>query len=200
MARTGRRPGESGTRDAILAAARARFAEVGYPAATIRDIADDAGVDPALVHHYFGTKRALFTAVLDLPVDPAELVLDALDGDPDELGPRLANRILEAWDSPDGGRRIRALLRAALADEDGTERLRAYVTESVLDPLTDAAVPDDARLRAALAGSQIVGLALARYVVGVPPLATADRERVAGYVGDTLQRYLRGDGGGAERG
>jgi AcrR family transcriptional regulator len=195
MSRSGRRPGDSGTREAIQRAARARFAEAGFQGATIRGIASDAGVDPALVHHYFGTKRDLFAAALDLPGDPTGRVGDLLDGSGERrVGvDQLLETVLAWWDRPEGRDAIRALLRSGLTDEEAAGRLRTFVEQAILAPLAHLARDDDAQLRAALAGSQLVGLALARYVVGVHPLATADPGRLVEAITPTITRYLEGD-------
>src|SRR6266566_170590 len=100
MARTGRRPGNQDTREAILAAAREAFAERGYDRVSIRAIATSAGVDPALVHHYFGTKDQLFLATVDAPIDPGEILPKILAGERDELPERLVRTFLSVWDHP----------------------------------------------------------------------------------------------------
>lgn len=192
MARTGRRAGTSGTRDAILASARKLFAEAGYHGAGIRPIAADAGVDAALVHHYFGTKQALFAAALDVPVDPADVVAGMCAGDPGEIGQRLVRAFLGLWDSPAGQPRIRALLRSAVTDEAAARMLREFLVDAVLGPVAAAYAPDRADLRATLVGSQMLGLAVMRYIIDFEPLAGADPQTVVAAVGPTVQRYLTG--------
>src|SRR6266545_3836915 len=113
MARTGRRPGNQDTREAILAAARATFADRGYDRASIRAIATSAGVDPALVHHYFGTKEELFLATVNAPIDPREVIPEILAGSRDEIGERLVRMFVRVWDSPTGTAAA-ALLRSAM--------------------------------------------------------------------------------------
>src|SRR5215218_8766140 len=171
MARTGRRPGVSGTREAILDAARRAFAERGYQRATIRDVARLAGVDPALVHHYFGTKQELFVAAVRLPVNPVEQLTAVL-----------------AAQSP-----LLALIRSAVTDEQAAALLREFITEEVLGPIAGRLGSPDARLRATLVGSQLIGLAMARYIIRVEPLASTPSAEVAAAVGPTVQRYLTGD-------
>jgi AcrR family transcriptional regulator len=193
MARTGRRPGVSGTREAILGAARRAFAEHGYQHATIRGVADLAGVDPALVHHYFGTKQELFVAAVQLPVNPVEQLMAVLDEDPGQAGRRMVETFLSVWDHAATQNPLLALIRSAVGDEHAAAMLREFITEEVLGQIAHRLGSADARLRATLVGSQIIGLAMARYIVKVEPLASAPPAQVVAAVGPTLQRYLTGD-------
>jgi AcrR family transcriptional regulator len=193
MARTGRRPGVSGTREAILDAARRSFAEHGYQHATIRQVADLAGVDPALVHHYFGTKQELFVAAVQFPVNPVEQLAAVLADDPGQAGRRMVEVFLSIWDHAADRSPLLALVRSAVGDEHAAAMLREFITEEVLGEIALRLGGPDARLRATLIGSQIIGLAMARYIVKVEPLASAPPARVAAAVGPTLQRYLTGD-------
>jgi len=188
--RTGRRPGDSGTRQAILAAARHSFGNGGYAGTTIRGVARAAGVDPALVHHYFGSKDALFTAALELPVDPAVLVPHLLAGGLDGLGERVVRTFLGIWDATPGQGPMLALLRSAVSDERAAASLRDFLSRVVLGPLAEASGGQDAPLRAALAASQMVGLAITRYVVKLEPVASATPDLLGPAIGPTLQRYL----------
>ncbi|HUY48124.1 MAG TPA: TetR family transcriptional regulator [Streptosporangiaceae bacterium] len=195
--RTGRRGGDSGTREAILAAARKRFADHGYDGATIRGIAADADVDPALVHHFFGTKERLFAAAMRLPVVPGELIGAALAagaGDPAQsLGEQLARTVLAAWDVNEIRDTFLGLLRSATTSEQALAMLREFVTEAIVNRLSGAAQaadPAEARYRAALVASQVLGLGLTRYVLGLEPLAAATRDDLAAAIGPTLDRYL----------
>jgi AcrR family transcriptional regulator len=197
MARTGRRPGASGTREAILDAARRAFAEQGYQRATIRGVADLAGVDPALVHHYFGTKQGLFVAAVQLPVNPVEHLTVVLAEDPGQVGQRLVETFLSIWDHAADRSPLLALVRSAVADEDAAAMLREFITEEVLGPMARRLGSPDARLRATLVGSQLVGLAMARYIVKAEPLASTPAAVIAAAVGPTVQRYLTGDIGTA---
>ena len=197
MARTGRRPGVSGTREAILDAARRAFAEQGYQHATIRGVADLAGVDPALVHHYFGTKQGLFVAAMQLPVNPVEQLTAVLAEDPGQAGERMVEVFLSIWDHAADQSPLLALVRSAVGDEHAAAMLREFITEEVLGPVAHRLGSPDARLRATLVGSQIIGLAMARYIVRVEPLASAPAAQVAAAIGPTLQRYLTGDVGAA---
>ncbi|MEA2290461.1 MAG: hypothetical protein QOD55_2458 [Solirubrobacteraceae bacterium] len=190
--RTGRRPGPNHTREAILDAARAAFAERGYDAVSVRGVARDAGVDPALVHRFHASKEQLFIAAMQLPVSPSELVQGLLSEGVDGLGERLVRRFLELYDDPAARGPFLALLRGAVTHDRAATLLREFVVREVLGRLAAAASPDAPELRAGLAGSQIVGLAIARYVVAVTPLATTDRETIVAAVGPAIQRYLTG--------
>jgi AcrR family transcriptional regulator len=193
MARTGRRPGVSGTREAILDAARRAFAEHGYQHATIRMVADLAGVDPALVHHYFRYKQDLFVAAVQLPVNPVEQLTAVLAQDPDQAGQRMVEVFLSIWDHAADRSPLLALVRSAVGDEQAAAMLREFITEEVLGPVAQRVGGPDARLRATLIGSQIIGLAMARYIVRVEPLASASPAQLVAAIGPTLQRYLTGD-------
>lgn len=198
--RTGRRGGDSGTRQAILAASRRRFAELGYTGATIRGIAADAGVDPALVHHFYGTKERLFTAAMRVPVVPGEVIGAALAASLAQPGaspgPALVRTALTIWESTGIRDTFLALLRSAATSDQALTLLREFVTEAIVGRLAAAAHgadPGEARYRATLVASQVVGLALARYVIGLEPLASADPDQLAAAIGPTLDRYLTGE-------
>jgi AcrR family transcriptional regulator len=193
MARTGRRPGASGTREAILDAARRAFTEHGYQQATIRGVAELAGVDPALVHHYFGTKQGLFVAAVQLPVNPIEHLSAVLADDHEQVGERLIGVFLTVWDHAVDQSPLLALVRSAVGDEQAAAMLREFITEEILGQIARRLGSPDARLRATLVGSQLIGLMMARYVIRVEPLASAPAAQVAAAVGPTLQRYLTGD-------
>jgi AcrR family transcriptional regulator len=189
----GRRPGAPDTRGDLLTAAREEFAAKGYTGATVRAIAARAGLDPSMVHHYFGTKRGLFVAALELPFDPRSVVDSALAGDPGRAGERIVTRFLDLWESEAGGPALVSLLRTAVTDEQVMRMLREFVIEGVLAPVTERIAEDHHRTRAALLASQILGLAVARYVMRVEPLATADGDTVAALVAPVLQHYLEAD-------
>ena len=191
--RGGRRPGESGTREAILAAARAAFAELGYDRATIRGIAADAAVDPALVLHYFGSKDELFGAALEIPVEPGVVLERATAADPDQIGATVVRAFLAAWEPPDGRQRLVAMLRSAMTNEVALGMVREYLGRRVFGPITQALGVPDAELRANLVGSQFIGLAMMRYISCIEPLASAPPEQLVAALGPTVQRYLTGD-------
>lgn len=193
MPRTGRRPGETRTRETILSAARQRFAEDGYRGATIRGIAADASVDPALVHHYFGTKRGLFAAVLEFPVSP-DLVVDVLAGaQTEDLGERIVRTFLDVWDQPQHRERMQILLRTAISDEHAARMIREFIIDALLTPIADRMGATDPELRATLVASQLMGFALLRYLLQIEPLTSASHDQVLAAYAPTVQRYLTGD-------
>jgi AcrR family transcriptional regulator len=192
VGRTGRRPGTSGSRERILAAARSRFATDGYDAASIRGIAASAGVDPALVRHYFGSKEHLFIAALRFPIDPAELIPELLAPGVDGLGERLARFFIETWDAPPG-RPFIGLLRSIASNERAAEMLRQFIAREVIGRIAATLDLDQPQLRAGLAGSHLVGLAIMRYVIRHEPIASADAESLAREVGPAIQLYFSGD-------
>jgi AcrR family transcriptional regulator len=198
VARTGRRAGDSGTREAILQAAREQFAERGYEGATIRAIAAAAAVDPALVHHFYGTKERLFAAAMQLPFVPSEAITAALADRPTEqpAGAHLVRSALALWDSPGVREAFVGILRSALTSDQASAMLREFVSQAILAPVSSLAAgtdPEQAPFRASLVGSHMLGLALARYVLQFPPLAAADAEALAAAIGPTIDRYLSGD-------
>jgi len=189
VTRPGRPPGDRDTRAAILTAARSLFAELGYDKASIRAIARRAGVDAALVHHYYGTKDDLLAAALRLPFEPAGLVLAAMEN-PDRIGETLAREFFALWESPAVREQMLALARAALTHPVAAEKLRGIVTRESLGPIAARLAFPDAPLRAELVGTHLFGLALGRYGLGLEPLASTDIATLAAAVGPTLQRYL----------
>ena len=190
--RSGRRTGDSGTREAILAAARESFGSAGYGGTTIRGVARAAGVDPALVHHFFGNKDGLFAAAMELPFDPVMLLRGLLAEGLDGLGERIARTFLTTWDATPGQGPMLAMIRSAVTDDKAAASLRGFLTRVLFIPLADAAGSDRPELRANLVGSQMVGLAMARYVVRLEPLVSTSPEELAPIVGRTIDRYLTG--------
>lgn len=196
--RTGRRPGNPDTREAILAAARRLFGEKGFDAATMRAIAAAAEVDPALVHHYFGTKEQLFVATMQFPMNPGELIGDVVAGGADEAGVRLVRLFVTIWDSPVGAIGA-SVIRSAMSNEWTMRLLREFLTTQILRRvMTELRIdPAEAQLRAALVASQIAGLAMMRYLMKLEPLASLPAEQVVAAVAPNLQRYITGDITGA---
>jgi len=178
----------------VLAAARTAFAERGFDGATIRGIATAAGVDPALVHHYFGSKDALFLAAVEAPADPADLVPEILEAPRDELGAAVVRMALRVWDGParPGGL---ALLRSAVNNEWTAKLLREFLVSRVLRRVvaTLGFDPDVRAARASLVASQLIGMVMARYVLRLEPLASASPESIVAAIGPTVQRYLTGE-------
>lgn len=191
--RPGRRPGNSGAREKILSCARELFADNGFDKTTVRAVAARAGVDPALVHHYFGTKVHLFTESIALPVDPRD-VLAAVYRAPDEdLGRALATAVLGVWDSQHRDAAV-AMFRAQIAGDD-SGLIRTFLLEVALEPLLDRIdrPTGTGRLRAELVATQMTGIMLVRYILGFEPLASLPSDRLVEIVAPTLQRYLTGE-------
>jgi len=191
--RTGRRPGSPDTREAILAAARQAFAERGFDNATVRQIATAAEVDPALVHHYFGTKEQLFLATVQVPINPQELLPAVLAGGKDNVGENLVRTFIRVWDSP-AGTAGAALIRSAMGSEWTARMLREFLTTQILRRVIRQLdmEPSEAPLRAALIASQMAGLAMMRYIIKLEPLASAPAETIIATIAPTIQRYATG--------
>ena len=190
MSPRGRRPAGEDTRAVILAAARQEFAGKGYDASSLRAIARTAGVGPALVHHYFEGKPELFAETMELPVRPAQVVATLLDGPREQVGERVVRTFFGIWDSPDGRERLVALIRSAVSHEEAARMLREFLAREVFGRIASALGVPDPELRAGLAVSQMVGVALMRYVMGLEPIASADPEELVAHLAPTLQRYL----------
>jgi len=189
--RSGRRPGNQDTRQSILEAARDQFAEKGYDKASIRAIASAADVDPALVHHYFGTKEKLFLATMNSPINPGELIPQALHGPREQAGERLVRMALSVWDSPAGTAAV-AVFRSALSNEWTARLLREFVVTQILRRAISELVVDPAEgpLRSSLVATQIAGMMVTRYVLKIEPLASADPELLVAAIGPNVQRFL----------
>jgi AcrR family transcriptional regulator len=190
--RRGRRPGGTDTRAALLQAAREVFAEQGYDGATVRMIATRAGVDAAMVNHWFGSKEGLFVkAVLQLPIEPATLVDILLDGPPDTLGERIVRTFLTTWDTTGGGV-FAALVRSVAGHEQAAHVLTGFFFREVFRKVVGSVAPDRLEFRAGLVGSQVVGMGMTRYVLRFEPFASAEVDTLVAAVAPTIQRYLTG--------
>lgn len=187
----GRRPGAPDTRAEILASARGLFAARGFASTSVRAIAADAGVDPSLVHHYFGTKDDLFVAALRIPVDPRELLAPVIEQGEDGAAERMLRIFLGVWDDPENRLPLIGLFRSLL-EPDGERLLREGFLPVVLIPVGERLGVDHPELRMPLVASQILGLILVRYVVAVEPIASMSADRVVATYAPVLQRYLFG--------
>ncbi|MEV3990180.1 TetR family transcriptional regulator [Streptomyces sp. NPDC049837] len=177
-------------RTRILEAARAEFAERGYDKTSVRGIAKAAGVDPALVHHYFGTKDEVFAAAIELSFEPA-LLIPAIMGESTEgIGERLARYFLGVWENPVTRTPLLAIIRSALTHDAAAKVLRGFVLRRVLERVADDLDVPDPKFRAELAASHMIGIAILRYVIQVEPMASARPEDIVALVAPTLQRYL----------
>ncbi|MFD2470896.1 TetR/AcrR family transcriptional regulator [Amycolatopsis silviterrae] len=191
MARTGRRPGQTETREAILAAARDLFGRNGYEGATIRAIAAEAGVNPALVHHFFGSKDQVFATALRLPADPGVVVTAILDGPRSGVGERLVRLFLALWETPASRDAFFGVLRSVSTTEQAADMLRGFIQGALLDKIAGAL--DIPPLRVTGIAAQLVGLAMVRYVVQVEPLAGAAHEDVVALIAPAVQQYVDRD-------
>ena len=192
MPRTGRRPGPSSTRAEITAAAARRFAAAGYDATSLRQVAADAGVDPALVRRFFGDKEQLFTAVASALIDPERALAAVADGSPEAAGERLLRYFLSLLGDVSRPGPLLGLIRSAVTSEHAAGLLRRLLAEQVLREIAVSFPSGGPELGAALAASQLVGLAVARYAVRLPPLTAADTEELVRAVAPVLQYYLTG--------
>jgi AcrR family transcriptional regulator len=189
----GRRPGDPDvTRQAILEAARDRFGEVGFERSTIRSIATAAGVDPALVHHHFGSKQALFAAAHELPMDPSETITAIASLPSEDRGEAIARLYLTLMGAADSS--ALSLIRAAATHDGASRMLREFIEDVLLSQADTLVDRDDARLRLALIGSHMMGLAFARSILQVPDLVAADTERLVTALAPTVTRYLTDPG------
>jgi AcrR family transcriptional regulator len=188
--KTGRRPGGADTRRTVLEAARAEFAARGYQKASMRAIARAAGVDAALLHHYFGSKDKLFLAALEFPVDPRLMVDQVLAGARAEVGERVARFVLALWEQPTVRDRLLAVLRTAAASEEVAGLMRGFMVTEVVSRLAVGLDVPQPELRVELVMSQILGLAMARYVIAVEPLASAPAEELLPLLARAVQGYL----------
>ena len=188
----GRRRGSPDPRAAILGAARSSFAAHGYAGTSIRAIAAAAGVDAALVHHYFGTKDELFLAALELPVDPRVLIGPAVAGPVEEAAERFLGVFLSVWDDPDIRPSLLSFARGML-DPSANRLVSKGLLPVVIQPIGVALGVDRPAERMPLVASQVIGLILMRYVLAVEPLASMPRDQVIATFAPTIQRYLTGD-------
>ncbi|GAA1596884.1 TetR family transcriptional regulator [Kribbella sancticallisti] len=186
----GRRPGGPDTRGEILAAARESFAGKGFAGTSLRAVAREAGVDAALVHHYFGGKDELFIEALALPIDPRQVAAQILAGPPDELGRRIVTVFLGVWESPDGQQRMKALLRSVVSSEDVARLMREGITKMIIHPVAETLELPDAELRVSLVATHLIGMALSRYLIELEPIASADVQTLINRMAPTIQHYL----------
>jgi AcrR family transcriptional regulator len=187
----GRRPGRTDTRAAIQAAALTLFSEMGYEKVSLRAIARAADVDPALIHHYFENKADLFArSVLDLPLDADAIVRQILDGPVEGVGERTIAAFLDAWDRPGAGNRFTAMLRAAVTDPNARRPLSEFLVREVLGKVAESLGHANARFRAQLGVSLVLGLALSRDILELPALVKARNPVLVKALGRAMQAHL----------
>lgn len=193
--RPGRPPGPSDTRDRILSSARELFARNGIDNTSIRAIAADAGVDPALVHHYFGTKTELFAAAIHIPLDPMTIIGPLREVPIEKIGYVLPTLLLPIWDSDIGKgfiATLRSMLGGSVAD---VSMVRSFLQEVIAAEVGSRVdnPPGTGRVRVQFVASQLVGIVMARYILELEPFKSLPVQQVADIVGPNLQRYLTGD-------
>jgi AcrR family transcriptional regulator len=180
------------TRAAILKAAAEEFADRGYEAASLRAVARRAGVDSALVHHYFEDKADLFASSLEAPLRPDRLIAAVLTGPRDDVGVGVVRHLLLNLENPKSQARVVTILRTALSSAPGSRMLKEFLTREIFSRLAAASGGEDADLRANLAASQIVGLMMTRFVLKLEPIASASVDELARRVGPVVQWHLYG--------
>ena len=188
MARPGRRPGPTETRDAILTSARELFGDRGYDGATIRAIAGKAGVDPALVHHFYGSKEQVFVAAMRVPFNPADVVPYLLDGPREQIAERLLRFFLKVWNDGDSRAAFLGIMRSAMTNEQAAAMVRQFLRQALLSRLGDLVGVSPLRAEAAM--SHLIGMMMMRYVLRIEPLASADEEELIAIVAPSIQRYF----------
>jgi AcrR family transcriptional regulator len=188
-ARTGRRPGPTDTRGEILRVARETFAQTGYGASSLRGIARTAGVDPALIVHFFGSKAGLFIASIGWPFSPDEAHAVVAEG-PRHIGENLAAMFMRHWDDERERSPILAMLHVATGEPAGAQMMREFLVQYMLEPLVETIGGEDAGVRAGLIASQLIGLGLTRYVLRYEPLASAPSSFVTEILAASIQRVI----------
>lgn len=193
--RTGRRPGATSTetREAILAAAQRLFAERGYEHASMRAIAAEAGVDAALITHFYGSKAKLLAAAIDWPFDPDQELPRILRSGPDHAGEGLVAVFVRTWDREGSRHPVITLLRAAMVEPTASALLANFMRTRLFGPLLTQLGSDHPEIRANLVAAQLGGLGLARYILCFEPLASAKPKDVVRWVAPSVQRYLTAD-------
>lgn len=184
----GRRPGPTETREKILAAAREMFAEKGYDGVSLRAIARAAGVDPALVHHFFGSKDGVFVEAMRFPVDPSVLLPRIMAAPRDRLGEAVVRAFLAVWGDADRRAPLLAMLRSAMTNERAAALLREFVTVALTERARQSLDVPHAQIQAA--AGQMIGLMILRYVLRVEPMASVPEEELVAMVSPIIQRYL----------
>jgi AcrR family transcriptional regulator len=190
MARIGRPRGKTDTRNTILAAARRMFAEAGYDKTSVRDVAGAAGVDPAMIRHYFGSKAELFRATMGWPFEPAEIAARVTGGDRSEVGERLTRVFFEAWEQPDSRAPLLAILRGAATHDESANLVRQFIQGQVYSEMAAGLRAPDAELRIDLAMGQLLGIAYLRHILKVEPVASASVDELVRRIAPVVSAHL----------
>jgi AcrR family transcriptional regulator len=190
MPPVGRRPGKSETRKVLLEAARHRFAERGYDKTSVRDIARAAGVDPALIRHFFGSKAELFRATMGWPFEPADIAANISAGDRNAVGERLTRVFFELWEQPQSRAPLMAILRGAATHDESAALVRQFITGQLYLQIAKVLGGRDAELRVDLAMAQLLGIAYLRYILEVEPIATQPMDELIARVAPVVTAHL----------
>ncbi|HEX7202004.1 MAG TPA: TetR family transcriptional regulator [Arthrobacter sp.] len=192
--RRGRRGGSAASRDHILETARRQFAEHGFEGTSLRQVARVAGVDPAMIHHFFKGKDELFALSVELPADPEQVLSGVAGSDPGQRAELIVRAVLRLWESPAQPSLV-AFLRGTLGSKAKTALLREMVNRTIISRIMAGVpgTPDELALRGDLVATQMVGLMMVRYVVRLEPLASAEPEDVVRLISPNVQRYLTGN-------
>jgi AcrR family transcriptional regulator len=189
----GRRPGNPDTRQELQDTARRMFAETGYDKTSVRDIAAAAGVDPAMIRHYFGTKAELFRATMGWPFEPAQVAARVTGGGRDEIGARLTRVFFEAWEQPDSRAPLLAILRGAATHQESATLVRQFIQGQLYRQMADTLPGPAAELRIDLAMSQLLGIAYLRHILRVEPIASTPVEELVARVTPVVTAHLNDD-------
>ena len=190
MARIGRPRGKTDTRNVILSTARRLFAAAGYDKTSVRDVAAAAGVDPAMIRHYFGSKNELFRATMGWPFEPAEIATRITHGERSEIGERLTRVFFEAWEHPESRASLQAILRGAATHEESANLVRQFIQGQLYPHIATGLLGPDAELRIDLAMAQLLGIAYLRHILAVEPVASAPVEDIIKRVAPVISRHL----------
>jgi AcrR family transcriptional regulator len=189
----GRRPGNPDTRQVLLDTARRMFADAGYDKTSVRDIAARAGVDPALIRHYFGSKAELFRATMGWPFEPAQVAAQVMGAGRDEIGARLTHVFFDAWEHPDSRAPLLAILRGAATHEQSATLVRQFIQGQLYRQMADQLRIPDAELRIDLAMAQLLGIAYLRHILRVEPIASTPVEELVARMAPVIAAHLTAD-------
>jgi AcrR family transcriptional regulator len=190
MPKTGRRPGKTDTRRVLLETAAHRFAEGGYDKTSVRDIAGAAGVDPALIRHYFGNKAGLFRATMGWPFDPVQIAAQITAGDRGGLAERLTAVFVDAWEQPQSRAALLGILRGAATHDESAALVRQFITGQLYPLIAEALQLPDGELRVDLAMAQLLGIALLRHIIKVEPIASQPADELKPRVAPVISVHL----------
>ncbi|MGV9801672.1 TetR/AcrR family transcriptional regulator [Mycobacterium sp. NPDC003449] len=186
----GRRPGHAGTRDLLLATARRMFGEAGFDKTSVRDIAAAAGVDPAMIRHYFGSKADLFRATVGWPFDPERLGERIAHGDRGGLAERLTTAFFELWEQPDTRAPLLAILRGAATHDESAALVRQFIEVRLYPQIAGRLDGADAELRVDMAMAQLLGIAYLRHILRIEPLASQPMDTLVAQAVPVVRMHL----------